>query len=322
MLTCLIGENLFSGENPETSIYPENASIQQIRESWSINNCDQQITNFISNRDINIQGRPINVLSYNENNSLIARNQMNNFINQYLQYYSFTDNKNSDQYTDFQNTILNTCNLESNSGICDNFLTSFCSNFNYDQMITSPTLLKMCSCYIPGKTLVRGTTPCLIQKDNCVLCDDNQTSINNYNCVSIPSCSPLCRSSGSINRYNLITGTKIECPQNICVITDEMIRTEGTVNFNNFCFGCNKTGLYGCNCLIDISDTYAQNINIRNFCGANSTFIIDGNNVSEEELNNRSFFRFKGVDITWIIILLLFLLIIILILLIYFKQIK
>jgi len=319
-LLCINTENLFSGDNIRNNVYPENATIDQIQQEWILKNCDDQLFYYINNYTARNNDEIYNILLYNYNNALQSQVEMNNFIVNYLRYYSFTDDVTSPLYSPFQNTIINTCRLNSNSGICDTFLSSFCSNYDEDDLLNSPTLSKLCGCYTFQKVQIYGTAACLIQSDDCVLCESGETTNNGNQCFPLLACSPLCRSQNTIKRSNIITGELISCPQNVCVITDSIIRTQGSANFNNICVGCNKTGIYGCNCIIDVSETYASEINVRNFCGDNSQYIVNGNQVTESDFHNKSDYKFKGIKVTWIIIVSCLILLIIILLLLYLRS--
>lgn len=247
-----------------------------IFEQWCQYDCIGTFSNYIYNTK--------GILSYNPANQLLTQSYVTNLFNIYLQTNVITDNTLASGYSDFQNTLLNLCDNPTTPGICDQFLTGWCSQFTREDAINSPIITSFCGCYVPPDPNYLSYTS---EPSGC--------TTSGPGCIQQPQCDPLCRRSTTVQKSVQGTGITINCPENICVIDEVAISAVNSqigegINFTSICPACGGGNSNQCLCIIsgvNPSNTLGQvgiGDNIQQFCGSNSVCLIEdtnGNIISE-----------------------------------------
>jgi hypothetical protein len=257
-------------------------NIDNIISYWDTNDCVQSLISSLNNNDSS-SGEPS--LLYNQNSLITAQQDVNNLFSLYSQTYEITEDKNSNKYNSFQNTLLDLCRNKSLPGVCDILLSSTCPNYTRDEISNSELLNDYCGCYAP----------------------------NNPYTQYGPQCDPLCSIPSVIQKADPKTGKFISCLPNVCIIDDVTLQTrnsriDANLNLINICTGC---GSDGCLCILsspDITGLISDlgiNETINQFCGPNSQCIVkdsDGNIISNQPCNtiNASKPKFKSNLIPWV----------------------
>lgn len=204
-------------------------------------------------------------LGYNPVNQRILQDKVVNLFNTYFITDELTDNVTSPKFDIFQDTLLQLCTTSNLPGVCQKFLTSYCTQ-GRPATTDSPVLTNFCGCYTPPDPTI------LEQTQN-------------------PACDPLCHRALTSHQANAETGQIIACQQNVCAIEDVYINVQdsvipGGINFNSVCSGCGNTGSNGCLCIVsgvNLADTVAKlgiTVDFNEFCGGNSVCIQKDNNGS------------------------------------------
>ncbi len=247
-------------------------------------------------------------LIYNPINQQKLQTYTSQLFKTYYRTNQITNNVTSPGYDSFQDTLLDLCRNPSLPGICDQFLTNFCTQqcsktssakecrqfMNNNQVISS-----FCGCYVPPDPeylkYTRGNQACIIGGPTC---SSAGCTAGNTGCTGQPACDPLCHRAATVQKAHVPTGNIIRCPQNICVIDNVVVNstrsnsTQG-VNFNTVCGGCSSTS--GCLCVVagaNVSETMANigvGTNFNQFCGGSSVCIVqdvDGNIISQGPCQN------------------------------------
>jgi hypothetical protein len=281
-------------------------SITTLNDYWNNNNCPLAYELSMNSSSPKTPNDPC-VLKFSSQESCKVINNFNFVFETYTSNCKIGDDKNSDVCKEFEIKLRNICVNPSLPGLCEYFLSGkapqyieggvkglcpslsdredFCNkNYTRDEVLKNSMLGSFCGCYItPDPTFsenIKVTPDCLIGGDDCRVCTDKDSD---YECVSNPSCDPLChRASTSQRAYNP-TGTIITCPQNICAINDVNINVDnskvpGGINFNSICGGCDKNN--GCLCVISgVNITQTMSTigvgNLNNLCET-SVCIADG----------------------------------------------
>jgi hypothetical protein len=196
---------------------------------------------------------------YNKGNAKELRDDIDKFINEFLDHFDFTDKENSDSYDPFQEDIINLCNSNSTPGICDNFLENYCENRDRDEVSKSNVLSRLCGCYV-------SMTP----------------EYRKY--IDSRECDPSCHHSQTVQRADLLTGEIKRCSNTICVIDNISINTTesqtGSVNISQVCPGCENSE-NPCECIIsgDIDKIKEEtDLNINQSCGENAVCLRSDDN--------------------------------------------
>lgn len=258
---------------------------------WNENFCLDAYSVFINSPPG--RGNPTNILQYNQESMDSAQDAVVNLFNTYFKTNTLTDNITSPEYNNFQEKLLELCTDPRLPGICQKFLSTYCSQFSRDEAIASETLTNFCGCYVPPDPdylqYTLGTLPCLTGSPGCFSCPVGTTG-----CTGQPSCDPLCRRAKTSRKANIQSGQPITCPQTVCVIDNSVISVEnsripGGINLNSVCSGCNLTS-GGCLCVVagtNISETASNiglGVNFNQFCGPNSICLVEdsaGNIISQ-----------------------------------------
>jgi hypothetical protein len=203
-------------------------------------------------------------------------------LNGYTQQHDFTDDVRSSRYSPLQNIVVNMCTDPATPGVCDTFLTPYCSRYNRAQVSSSNILTSLCGCYVPPDPVfqqyAKGTPGCTVgDVDNCEGCSGDSPD-----CVPIPACDPLCKLPMTVKKVSE-EGRMLTCPQNVCVIDGITINQRDTtitggINFNTICSGC-ASGSAPCLCIINSPQTTLAEVGVGSYsqmCGANSTCLADG----------------------------------------------
>ena len=132
-----------------------------------------------------------------------------------------TDGINRD--SSFYNTMWKICNQI--PGLCTNILNDMCSNYTAEDLVSNPSLLPWCSCYLP----------------------DSQ--YEKYEVFGInKECTPLCNRTGVIPSISG-TGQSNICQQTVCMIDDttiNLVNTDfdgGSININQICASCGRSNV-------------------------------------------------------------------------------
>lgn len=257
---------------------------------WNSNNCPSAYAQMINTTD--------GLLEYSSESQAEAQRYVTKLFDTYFVTNELTDNVVSQDYNNFQDTLLNLCTDPRLPGICEEFLISYCENYTRDEVNNSPTLINFCGCYTPPDEdylqYTLATEECNMGVTGCVSgCLPEEPG-----CTGQPACDPLCHRAMTSQRANTDNGVIITCPQTICVIDDVTINVisstvPGGINFNTVCSGCGGgDGGSGCLCIIggvNISSTMSDigvGTNFNQFCGTNSICLIQdsaGNIISQGE---------------------------------------
>ncbi len=258
----------------------------QFFELWSEIGCHQALTTKIS------QNVSSNTVEYNPDNQATVENAMTDILNNYSQFYEFTDDTSSNSYSNFQYELLSICIDTAVPGVCDTFLNSYCSDVSREQATNDRFLTSLCGCYVPpDPTYLQYTTgneECLEGLPGCQACQGD-------GCFGQPACDPLCHRALTIQKANKDIGSIISCPQNVCVI-DETNASVGnnSLSFINVCTGCQEGD--GCICVVNTPDDLSDNV--YSLCGPDSVYIENGEVVDEPALKVNT-----KTKITWGVVL-------------------
>jgi hypothetical protein len=257
---------------------------------WDAHNCPVAYLQLINTTP----GQP---LAYNPASQELAQQKVVQLFNTYFETNKLTDDVTSPEYNNFQNTLLSLCINPTLPGICGNFLTNYCANYNRADAINSPTLRDFCGCYVPPDPVylkyTLGSPGCLIgSPTGCTGgCTGGETG-----CTGQPACDPICHRALTSQKAYQPTGDFITCPQTICVIDDVTVKISGSevpggINFNSVCSGCGgASGGDGCLCVVsgvNVSTTMSNvgvGTNFDQFCSGSSVCIVEddaGNIISE-----------------------------------------
>ena len=105
---------------------------------WNTNDCPGAYSQFLNTLD--------DIVAYNSNNIIPLQEDVIKLFNTYFLTNSLTDNVTSTQFNPFQETLLNLCIDPTLPGICQAFLTDYCSQYTRDQVLNSVTLTNFCGC--------------------------------------------------------------------------------------------------------------------------------------------------------------------------------
>lgn len=224
-------------------------------------------------------GTPINPSLFNNKNGFIgANNLITKLFNSYSQAgyqigsipgFSTYDNAN------FQSDVLFPI-CSTIPGLCSDSLTSICGSQTTDTLITQPSLVPWCGCYMNNIEYQQYQNDFQINKE----------------------CTPMCSRQGNLPLSNTSGyGVKL-CQQSVCIIDDVTLSLEssqigGNINFSQFCGACSgQTNIVGsstslgsssntsvstCQCILNglnidvVNSTIGGNINIQNICGPSTT---------------------------------------------------
>uniref|UniRef100_A0A6C0JSM9 DUF5857 domain-containing protein n=1 Tax=viral metagenome TaxID=1070528 RepID=A0A6C0JSM9_9ZZZZ len=210
-------------------------------------------------------------LAYDESGQQYVEDSMNQIMEGYSSVYEFTSDQTSARYDSFQYDLLNVCIDPSLPGVCDTFLTSYCSAYTRDQISNDSFLTAMCGCYAtPDPTYLSyttGTEECLDGLPGCQVCTGED-------CYGQPACDPLCHRSLTVQKANKSIGSLIQCPQNICVIDESnaSVNSDIPVNFTSVCTGCQEGD--GCLCVVNTPSDLESNV--FSLCGPDSVYLVNG----------------------------------------------
>jgi len=277
---------------------------------WENNDCITPMYLFLNTTD--------NEFVYSRQNNEQIQQYMNTLFKNYELTNTITNDKSSSQYNPFQETLIELCSNPSLPGVCQSFLSEFCSQYTRSDVIGNSTLTNFCGCYVPPDPTyakyilgniqcVRGLPGC---EYGCEKIDSPETENeenrvypfdvkkNIQNCVSQPQCDPLCHRNLTSQKANINNGKIITCSQNICIIDNTTIQSydnnlQGSINFNSVCTGCGGTSKgKSCYCLIsgtDLQDTSEQvnlSYNYNYFCGPESLCFENGEPTSCEKVTS------------------------------------
>lgn len=290
-------------KNCSGAVGPGNA----LSDYWANNDCFD-----IYSRVINTKGIE---LKYNKDGQIEIQGCVNELFDTYLENNQITDSVLSPDYSTFQNTLLTLCTTDTLPGVCDQFLTDYCSKISRTDALNSPALTNFCGCYVPPDPIyLKYTTPPTTGQ---------------------PACDPLCHRALTAQKANIDTGKQITCNQNICVLDNIVITgsnniINGGINFNSLCAGCGSPDplnpdqtTENCLCIvsgINVSDTLSNvgiGNNLNQFCGSNSVCITtdeQGNVISEGQCtgtNNITIPNYSSAPSIWLVLLIIIIVIII-----------
>lgn len=124
-------------------------------------------------------------------------------------------------------TMLNFCSLNAASGVCDNILNQYCSQFTREDLNTDAALQRLCGCHMSdGSPLAPGTTPLKLS--------DNTRQPDQYLYPGVSkACDPLCSFSGTLQ------SAAPQCSHTVCIMDDvgiQLINSNcGNVNISQVC---------------------------------------------------------------------------------------
>lgn len=274
--------------DPLTSCFPGNeTSISNTTiAAWSTYDCPGVLASIM-----NSSGTISGAVAYNPSGYTTSTSMFNTFFNSYVNRFTITDDITSTSYNELQEKIIGTCLDSRVPGVCMSAMTDYCSNLSRQDAIGSSSLSSLCGCYVPQDPTyapyILGTPQCLTGATGCQACTAQSST-----CVPQPQCDPLCTRAGTSKKSNPQTGDLIDCPQNVCVLSDVVINSlnstiPGGVNFNSFCTGCNVGSTLGCRCIVggsNISNTAASvgiGSQFNQVCGPDSVCLqVDGTSVT------------------------------------------
>ena len=237
-------------------------SSPNLESYWCQYSCPQQFVDALNSGST--------VWGFSQANLLQVQQYVTKLFQNYLTKYEFTDNTESPKYNDFQYTILDLCTDTQLPGVCDVFLTQYCSAFSRNSLMGESINSSFCGCYVPP--------------------DAAYLSITNN-----AACDPLCNRANNVRIA--INGVIQTCPQNICVIDDTTIQAQSStvsqINFTSICSGCGNTGSNSCLCVVQgptISGTLNKIgvVNINQYCGPDSICLYEQNGVTVQKKCNES----------------------------------
>lgn len=235
-------------------------TLLDVAQVWQEGGCTAAVGLYVAS-DLNKLG-PSNVLQYQADNMRQAQIDTNSLI-QRMGSETFTDP--SQELSLFRDQLVEYCADSRVPGVCDTWLQAYCTNRTREEAATDPFLTRTCGCYVPP--------------DPTILSYANQSVSPPIGCETAidpgAACDSLCRLSSTIKKSCLASGVQFTCPQNVCVIDQVSIDSSearvGEVSFNTICGGCEN----GCVCIVEVeSNDPNLNLDINQFCGANSTCLV------------------------------------------------
>lgn len=161
-------------------------------------------------------------------------------------------------YNPFQNTILQPI-CTTAPGICQQGLTTICSNTTTGDLLRNPGVVPWCGCYMPN--------------------DQYQTYTDLYQVNK--ECTPACARQGNIPVVSADGRQAVLCNQDVCIIDNVTISLEntnvgGSINFSQFCGGCSApvSGVSG-----SANDSGTGNTTTSNDSGVMETISTGDNNT-------------------------------------------
>jgi hypothetical protein len=180
---------------------------------------------------------------------------------------------NDSNFSPLQNNFSRGCDTV--PGLCENFLTKYCSGHSRAGIANDPQLLEWCGCYAPHFTSP-GVSDVSTECD--VLCGSIGT-------IKIPHKRPIITNGKKLNGLDFA-----KCEKTVCVISDVTIDAASSsitnVNFDQMCSNCdskNSDKNSVCVCIIegtDIEKTFSRLENPASFtqaCGKDSICIREIN---------------------------------------------
>lgn len=143
----------------------------------------------------------------------------------------------TDDQLNFQNLLVDVCNLSANGGNCSSLWLNQCANYVRDDAL-NPVVRKTCGCYLPA---------------------------TQYNQQAQRTCDPICSAFGNARYFPTPTSTSPEpCASNVCVIDDVTIQvvnsTLGNITFQQLCSNCGVAG--SCQCIVEDINIISTNSNV------------------------------------------------------------
>jgi len=171
-------------------------------------------------------------------------------------------------------TMLNFCSTNASSGVCDNILYNYCSQFTRSDLNNDSALQTLCGCHISDGTTLAPGTGCI--NSICLNLDNKTRPPNQYIYPGFTkACDPLCAFAGTLQ------SAAPQCNHTICVMDDVGIQyinsNCGDANINQVCGanyqGTNATGLcYMSNVDIDTINSTCGGATISQNCKACFSF--------------------------------------------------
>ena len=251
---------------------------------WKVLGCRNAMSTYLSSTFNNSLNQ--SVLEYNSVNQQYVEQSMTQILNNYSSSFDFTDDTSSDYFNNFQFELLSSCLDPTLPGVCDTFLTDYCSNVTRQEAQLSRFTNSMCGCYVePDQTYLqytKGNFQCINGLPGCLACSPDGTDSRGSNCYEQPSCDPLCHRSMTIQKYNKLTGTQINCPQNICVIDESnaSVTSDQPISFINVCTGCDQAD--GCLCVVNTPKDLQSNV--YSLCSGESVYLQNGQLIGEPQI--------------------------------------
>lgn len=117
-----------------------------------------------------------------------------------------------DSKDDFINgTMLNFCSLNASSGVCDNIMREYCSQFTRKDLNNDKGLQTLCGCHISDGTALAPGTGCI--NSVCLNLANKKRQKNQYIYPGMSqSCDPLCTYAGTLQ------SSAVPCDNTICIM--------------------------------------------------------------------------------------------------------
>lgn len=239
MSGCVSPPNLLPGDENVCSARVIRG--QGLYSYWCTHDCPGTFASILNTR-------PDGTLGNNPANLPRIQSDMTSLFNSYLTINTFTDAINSSGFNAFQYTILNTCLDPRLPGICDPFLSTYCTSITADRITGSPILSDFCGCYVIDPVLADSGVP--------------------------TACMPSCHRVSTVQPAD-----QLPCNSNTCVINDVSINLarasvgNSSITFSQVCPGCAQSS---CVCIIsgvNVSQTLLDvgiGTQYSQLCGQNS----------------------------------------------------
>lgn len=201
---------------------------------------------------------------------------MQNFNRLYSNWgYRLGAPRGSPSYSTIEDNIFGICNAS--PGNCSSMLTTYCSQYSADDLVSNPNLIRWCGCYLPDSEYAKYV---------------NQYQINK-------ECTPLCNRRGNIPLTDPTGTSTVSCSTDTCLIDNISISLLNTtvnngINFSQLCGGCGQsnssTSTSSCTCIMENNTISAVNskigggINLSQSCGSSVCYQDNSNSAGPKQL--------------------------------------